>query len=143
MDRNIRHLEMYNACSHPFFTDGEVISYYNKKDSLIKWETFYKNRKIIKLREYYQTGELYYEMPIRKCARHGNVKYYHKNGTVLYDIHYNYGFKNGIITEYFENNTTKKIINYKDNLRHGEYLEYDSLGVLITKHKYYEGELIH
>lgn len=142
IEPDFRRLEMYNSIFHPFFNDGDVIDYYDKGDSLIKGMTTYENGKLVKRIRYYENGQVWFEVPIKYCSKHGQIKHYFDNGNLQYTVDSKYGFLNGKAFEYNINGQVVKKIDFKNDTRHGDYFEYDTLGKVILHEKYTNGKIL-
>ena len=114
VEPDFRRLEMYNSIFHPFFNTGDVIDYYDREDKIIEGKTIYEKGKLVKRIRYYKNGNIWFEIPIKYCSRHGRVRHYRENGTLQYSVDYKYGILDGKAIEYDSTGQVIKEIDYKN-----------------------------
>ena len=66
-------------------------------------ETIWKEKKYGKGKEFYDTGELFFEGQFLNGKRNGTGKEYYKNGRIGYVGEYSNGKENGKGIEYYDN----------------------------------------
>ena len=77
-----------------------------KNDRLLK-ETFFKNKKIVLEKEYYASGKLAREIPLKDGLINGEAKDYYENGKIRSTATFVNGDIDGVVKEY---NQTGKVI---------------------------------
>ena len=77
-----------------------------KNDRLLK-ETFFKNKKIVLEKEYYASGKLAREIPLKDGLINGEAKDYYENGKIRSTATFVNGHIDGVVKEY---NQTGKVI---------------------------------
>ena len=88
-----------------------VKSYRN--DRLLK-ETFVKNKKIVLEKEYYASGKLAREIPLKDGLINGEVKDYYENGKIRLNTNFVNGDIDGVVKEYNQAGKVVKETLYKN-----------------------------
>lgn len=83
-----------------------------KNDRLLK-ETFIKNKKIVLEKEYYASGKLAREIPLKDGLISGEVKDYYENGKIRSTANFVNGDIDGIVKEYNQAGKVVKETLYK------------------------------
>ena len=84
-----------------------------KNDRLLK-ETFIKNKKIVLEKEYYASGKLAREIPLKDGLINGEVKDYYENGKIRSTTNFVNGDIDGVIKEYNQAGKVIKETLYKN-----------------------------
>ena len=84
-----------------------------KNDRLLK-ETFIKNKKIVLEKEYYASGKLAKEIPLKDGLINGEVKDYYENGKIRSTTNFVNGDIDGVIKEYNQAGKVIKETLYKN-----------------------------
>ena len=84
-----------------------------KNDKLLK-ETFIKNKKIVLEKEYYASGKLAREIPLKDGLINGEVKDYYENGKIRSTTNFVNGDIDGVIKEYNQAGKVIKETLYKN-----------------------------
>ena len=92
-------------------TNSVVKSY--KNDRLLK-ETFIKNKKIVLEKEYYASGKLAREIPLKDGLINGEVKDYYENGKIRLTTNFVNGDIDGVVKEYNQAGKVVKETLYKN-----------------------------
>ena len=92
-------------------TNSVVKSYRN--DRLLK-ETFVKNKKIVLEKEYYASGKLAREIPLKDGLINGEVKDYYENGKIRLTTNFVNGDIDGVVKEYNQAGKVVKETLYKN-----------------------------
>ena len=93
------------------FLDSVTKSY--KNDRLLK-ETFIKNKKIVLEKEYYASGKLAREIPIKDSLIDGEVKEYYENGKIRSTANFVNGDIDGVVKKYNQAGKVVKETLYKN-----------------------------
>ena len=84
-----------------------------KNDRLLK-ETFIKNKKIVLEKEYYTSGKLAREIPLKDGLINGEVKDYYENGKIRSTTNFVNGDIDGVVKEYSQAGKVVKETLYKN-----------------------------
>lgn len=84
-----------------------------KNDRLLK-ETFIKNKKIVLEKEYYASGKLAREIPLKDGLINGEVKDYYENGKIRLTTNFVNGDIDGVVKEYNQAGKVVKETLYKN-----------------------------
>ena len=84
-----------------------------KNDRLLK-ETFVKNKKIVLEKEYYASGKLAREIPLKDGLINGEVKDYYENGKIRLTTNFVNGDIDGVVKEYNQAGKVVKETLYKN-----------------------------
>ena len=84
-----------------------------KNDRLLK-ETFFKNKKIVLEKEYYASGKLAREIPLKDGLINGEVKDYYENGKIRSTATFVNGHIDGVVKEYNQAGKVIKETLYKN-----------------------------
>ena len=84
-----------------------------KNDKLLK-ETFIKNKKIVLEKEYYASGKLAREIPLKDGLINGEVKDYYENGKIRLTTNFVNGDIDGVVKEYNQAGKVVKETLYKN-----------------------------
>ncbi|WP_335985199.1 toxin-antitoxin system YwqK family antitoxin [Fusobacterium polymorphum] len=84
-----------------------------KNDRLLK-ETFFKNKKIVLEKEYYASGKLAREIPLKDGLINGEAKDYYKNGKIRSTATFVNGHIDGVVKEYNQAGKVVKKTLYKN-----------------------------
>ena len=84
-----------------------------KNDRLLK-ETFIKNKKIVLEKEYYASGKLAKEIPLKDGLINGEVKDYYENGKIRLTTNFVNGDIDGVVKEYNQAGKVVKETLYKN-----------------------------
>ena len=84
-----------------------------KNDRLLK-ETFIKNKKIVLEKEYYASGKLAREIPLKDGLINGEVKDYYENGKIRSTTNFVNGDIDGVVKEYNQAGKVVKETLYKN-----------------------------
>ena len=84
-----------------------------KNDKLLK-ETFIKNKKIVLEKEYYASGKLAKEIPLKDGLINGEVKDYYENGKIRLTTNFVNGDIDGVVKEYNQAGKVVKETLYKN-----------------------------
>ena len=93
------------------FLDSVTKSY--KNDRLLK-ETFIKNKKIVLEKEYYASGKLAREIPLKDGLINGEVKDYYENGKIRSTATFIDGDIDGVVKKYNQAGKVIKETLYKN-----------------------------
>ncbi|QJX51033.1 toxin-antitoxin system YwqK family antitoxin [Fusobacterium sp.] len=98
------------------YTDSSHLSSVDKEyrnDRLLK-ETFVKNKEIVLEKEYYASGKLAREMPIKNGLINGEVRDYYENGKIRSTATFVNGHIDGVVKEYNQAGKVIKETLYKN-----------------------------
>lgn len=84
-----------------------------KNDRLLK-ETFIKNKKIVLEKEYYASGKLAREIPLKDGLINGEVKDYYENGKIRLTTNFVNGDIDGVVKKYNQAGKVIKETSYKN-----------------------------
>ena len=123
------------------FKDGYYKEYY--ENGVLKIESNYIDNQLFGIwRQFYNSGEIEWEVTFKEDYKDGYFKQFYKNGKLKVEGNYKKNKKEGEEKHYFENGQLETLGYYNDDYRTKKWILYNEKGDIVDQMKFKKGEIV-